>query len=96
MLITLLILSRGDHDLGFYAVETSSFGSESVAMKHGTEYVRGRRYKLLMMGIPVKGPTYIYGDNQSVLFNTTIPESTLKRKSQEYLLSICPRRKCTG
>ena len=38
-----------------------------------------------MMGIAVNGPTYIYGDNQSVLFNTTIPESTLKRKSQ----SIC-------
>ena len=54
-------------------------------MKHGTEYVRGLRYKLRMMGIPVNGPTYIFGDNQSVLFNTTIPESTLKRKSQ----SIC-------
>jgi hypothetical protein len=67
------------------SVETSSFGSEFVAMKHGTEYVRGLRYKLRMMGIPVSGPTYIYGDNQSVLFNTTIPESTLKRKSQ----SIC-------
>ena len=67
------------------SVETSSFGSEFVAMKHGTEYVRGLRYKLRMMGIPVSGPTYIFGDNQSVLFNTSIPESTLKRKSQ----SIC-------
>ena len=27
-----------------------------------------------MMGIPVNGPAYIYGDNQSVLFNTYIPE----------------------
>ena len=35
-----------------------------------------------MMCIPVEGPTYIYGDNQSVLANTTIPESTLKKKSQ--------------
>ena len=34
------------------------------------------------MGIPVEGPTYIYGDNQSVLANTTIPDSTLKKKSQ--------------
>ena len=67
------------------SVETSSFGSEFVAMKHGTEYVRGLRYKLRMMGIPILGPAYIYGDNQSVLFNTTIPESTLKRKSQ----SLC-------
>ena len=35
-----------------------------------------------MMGIPVEGPTYIYGDNQSVLANTTIPDSTLKKNSQ--------------
>ena len=35
-----------------------------------------------MMGIPVEGPAYIEGDNQSVLANTTIPDSTLKKKSQ--------------
>ena len=34
------------------------------------------------MGIPVEGPTCIYVDNQSVLANTTIPDSTLKKKSQ--------------
>ena len=34
------------------------------------------------MGIPVEGPTCIYGDNQSVLVNMTIPDSTLKKKSQ--------------
>jgi hypothetical protein len=35
-----------------------------------------------MMGIPVAGPVYIQGDNQSVLANTTIPDSTLKKKNQ--------------
>ena len=35
-----------------------------------------------MMGIPVLGPSYILGDNQSVLNNTSIPESQLKKKSQ--------------
>ena len=64
------------------SVESSSFGSEFTAMKQCTEYVRGLSYKLRMMGIPVIGPTYIYGDNQSVLANTTIPDSTLKKKSQ--------------
>jgi hypothetical protein len=64
------------------SVETSSFGSEFTAMKQCTEYVRGLRYKLRMMGIPCEGPTFVYGDNQSVLFNTTIPESTLKKKTQ--------------
>eukprot|EP00957_Ditylum_brightwellii_P096878 7378181-Ditylum_brightwellii.AAC.1 len=35
-----------------------------------------------MMGIPCEGPAYIYGDNQLVLANTTIPDSALKKKSQ--------------
>jgi hypothetical protein len=35
-----------------------------------------------MMGIPCKGPAYILGDNQSVLANTSIPDSTLKKKNQ--------------
>ena len=34
------------------------------------------------MEIPVEGPVYIYGDNQSVLANTSRPDSTLKKKLQ--------------
>ena len=33
------------------------------------------------MGIPVENPCFIYGDNQSVLWNTSVPESSLKKKS---------------
>ena len=63
-------------------VESSSFGSEFVAMKQCCEYLRGLRYKLRMLGIPCEGPAYIFEDNQSVLCNSTIPDSTLKKKSQ--------------
>ena len=34
-----------------------------------------------MMGITVDEPDYVFGDNQSVLANTTAPGSTLKKKS---------------
>ena len=34
-----------------------------------------------MMGVPISGPTYIYGDNMSVINNTSKPESVLKKKS---------------
>ena len=61
--------------------ETSTFRSEFVAMKQATEYVCGLRYKLRMMGITVDEPTFVFGDNQSVLANTTNPTSTLKKKS---------------
>jgi hypothetical protein len=46
-------------------IETSVFGAEFVAMKHGIETLRGLRYKLRMMGVPLTGPTFIYGDNKS-------------------------------
>ena len=62
--------------------ETSSFGSELCATKQAIEYVKGFRYKLRMMGIPVEDPTLIFGDNQSVLANTTIPKSMLNKKTQ--------------
>ena len=62
-------------------IETSSFGSEFVAMKQACEYLRGLRFKLRMMGIPVEDPCFIQGDNKSVLSNVTVPESMLKKKS---------------
>lgn len=38
-----------------------------------------------MMGVPVNGPTYVFGDNMSVVTNSSKPESTLKKKSN----SVC-------
>ena len=51
-------------------------------MKACCEYLRGLRYKLQMMGIPVEGPAYVLGDNNSVLCNSSTLQSTLKKKSQ--------------
>ena len=64
------------------SIESSSFGLEFISMKQCCEYICSLRYKLQMMGIPCDEPAFIYGDNQSVLANTTIPDSTLKKKSQ--------------
>ena len=40
------------------------------------------------MGIPVVVPSYIQGNNQSILSNTTIPDSTLKRKCQSIVYHL--------
>ena len=66
-------------------IETSIFGAKFVAMKQGMETLRGLRYKLRMMGVELSGPSYIYGDNMSVIHNTQHPESMLKKKSN----SVC-------
>ena len=54
-------------------------------MKTGVEQLRSLRYKLRMMGVPISGPSFVFGDNMSVIYNTSRPESTLKKKSN----SIC-------
>ena len=51
-------------------------------MKQATEYVRCLRHKPRMMGTPVDEPAFIFGDNQSVLANTTMLESTLNKRMQ--------------
>jgi hypothetical protein len=38
------------------------------------------RYKLRMLGIPIEGPTNVFCDNQSVITNSTVPDSILRKK----------------
>ena len=62
-------------------VESSVFGAEFVAMKFGIEKLRALRYKLRMMGVPISGASYVYGDNLSVVTNAQKPESQLRKKN---------------
>jgi hypothetical protein len=59
-------------------------------MKHGIKTLRGLRYKIPMMGIPLSGPTYIYGDNNFEVTNSSRRKSTLKKKC----ISICYHAIC--
>jgi hypothetical protein len=61
-------------------VETSTFGSEFIAAKIAVELIEGLRYKLRMMGVALDGPTGVFCDNESVVINSTQPESCLKKK----------------
>ena len=54
-------------------VETSTYGSELVAARIATELIMEMRYKLRMLGVPILGSAALYGDNQSVVLNTTVP-----------------------
>jgi hypothetical protein len=69
-------------------VETSTFGSEFVALKVATEMIEGLRYKLRMFGIPIEGSTDVFCDNQSVVTNSSVPESMLSKKHN----AICYHR----
>jgi hypothetical protein len=61
-------------------VETATYGSEFVAAKIATEQIMDLRYTLRMMGVPLDGKAYMFGDNQSVIISGTIPHSSLNKR----------------
>jgi hypothetical protein len=61
-------------------VETSTYGSELVAARIATDTAIELRYTIQKMGFALDGPVNMFGDNQSVILNTTIPSSQLKKK----------------
>ena len=61
-------------------VESSTFSSELVAMRIARDLIVETRLKLKSIGCPLVGPTNMYCDNQGVVMNTSVPESTLSKK----------------
>ena len=61
-------------------VESSTYGSELVAARIASDIIVEYRYTLHMLGAPIKGPSLMLGDNMSVILNTTVPSSLLKKK----------------
>ena len=49
------------------------------------ENLLGISYKLIIIGVPISGPSYIYGDTILVINSTQRPKYSLKKKSH----SIC-------
>jgi hypothetical protein len=61
-------------------VATATFGSEFVAAKTAVEKAQDLKYTLRMFGIPVDYVTYMFGDNQAVVTQGTIPHSQLAKR----------------
>jgi len=61
-------------------VETSTYGSELVAARIATDLIIEMRYTLRMLGMKIEDTSLLLGDNMSVVLNTTIPSSILKKK----------------
>ena len=66
-------------------IESSTFGSEIVAMRSCLEFIKDVRYKLRMMGVPLDGPAVVWCDNKSVANGASVPEAKLNKKH----LGIC-------
>jgi hypothetical protein len=66
-------------------VEASTYGSELVASRVATEaeLILEISYMLRSVGVTLDGPALMLGDNMSVVLNTTVPSSVLKKKHNE-------------
>ena len=62
-------------------VETATFGSEFSSAKTATEQIMDLRYTLRMLGVPVSNVSYMFGDNSSVVTQSTIPHSRLGKRN---------------
>ena len=61
-------------------VESSTFGSELVAMRICRDLIVSLRYKLRMFGLNLQGPAYTFCDNAGVVKNVSVPESVLHKR----------------
>jgi hypothetical protein len=66
---------------GQKTVETSTYGSELVASRIATELILEIRYMLWLLEVALDGPALMLGDKMSIVLNTTVPSSVLKKKN---------------
>jgi hypothetical protein len=77
-------------------VESSTFGSEFVAMRTAVELIQGLRQKLRWFGISIEGPANVYGDNESVINSAQKPEITLSKKHNGIAYHKCREAVASG
>jgi hypothetical protein len=61
-------------------VETATFGSEYVAAKTCTEQIIALRLTLRYLGVPIKGSTMVFGDNETVVNTASTPHARLQKR----------------
>jgi hypothetical protein len=61
-------------------VETATYGSEFTAARLATDQIVDLRYTLRMLGVPLDGPAWMFGDNQSVVTSSNLPHSPLTKR----------------
>jgi hypothetical protein len=61
-------------------VETATYGSEFIAAKTAVQQIIAMRNTLRYLGVPIHGPTHMFGDNGSVVTSGSTPHSPLRKR----------------
>ena len=60
-------------------VESATYSSKFMAARQAVEQIIDLRYMLCMLGVPIDGLSWLFGDNKSVVMSSTIPHSSLNK-----------------
>ena len=61
-------------------VETATFGAESSAARTAIEQMRANKMLLLYLGVPIEGPSVLFGDNKTCVDGLSLPPSRLHKR----------------
>jgi hypothetical protein len=62
-------------------VETATLGSEFTAARIAVNQIIDSRKKLRYIGVPINAKSFMIGDNQAVVTNTSISHSSLHKRN---------------
>ena len=79
-LITGRVVTGVHHLINTNCNRSVVYSSECVAAQIATDQIMDVRSTLRNLGVPMQGKSYIFGDNQSVITNSTVPHSLTKRR----------------
>ena len=61
-------------------VESAYYGSEFMTARKAVEQIIDLRYTLHMLGVPIEGPSWLFGDNKAFVTSSTIPHLALNKR----------------
>ena len=61
-------------------VETATYGSEFVVARTTVERLIELRLTLRYLGVPIRETDYMFGDNKSVVYSSTLPHAKLHKR----------------
>ena len=61
-------------------VESATYGSEFVAGRTAVQQIKALRITLRYLGVRIEEPSFLFGDNESVVKSSTVPHSLLSKR----------------
>ena len=61
-------------------VETTTYGSEFTGLRTAVDQIHDRRYSAGSLGVPLQGPTYLFGDNLSTIISSTKSDGKIAKR----------------